>query len=222
MFLNSIRGSSPLARGTRFISSMVHHVAGLIPARAGNTAARAELSRSFLARAHPRSRGEHRFCSWNKGYDWGSSPLARGTLWMLERAGFTIGLIPARAGNTTTPLGLGSSARAHPRSRGEHTVKTKKKEVRAGSSPLARGTHFWVYFEVCSKGLIPARAGNTQSEISASTFSRAHPRSRGEHMSSSLSSVARPGSSPLARGTLFDGLKGAIENGLIPARAGNT
>ena len=51
---------------------------------------------------------------------------------------------------------------------------------------------------------------------------RAHPRSRGEHRASIASSFRFGGSSPLARGTLWNGIKGIIDGGLIPARAGNT
>ena len=50
------------------------------------------------------------------------------------------GLIPARAGNTPPLTLLRASARAHPRSRGEHMVFAIAWTFAAGSSPLARGT----------------------------------------------------------------------------------
>ena len=53
----SVVGSSPLARGTRFIPDALMQSSGLIPARAGNT--RLIRSRVSEMRAHPRSRGEH-------------------------------------------------------------------------------------------------------------------------------------------------------------------
>ena len=91
-------GSSPLARGTLYGAGGDIRGGGLIPARAGNTAN--SPTRGRAARAHPRSRGEHRRCSFADLRAPGSSPLARGTLdpsvWFSPRAG----LIPARAGNT--------------------------------------------------------------------------------------------------------------------------
>ena len=73
----SLRGSSPLARGTRF--QCVHDAphAGLIPARAGNTCLLGSVAQA--AGAHPRSRGEHAASSTVERADRGSSPLARGT-----------------------------------------------------------------------------------------------------------------------------------------------
>ena len=73
---------------------------GLIPARAGNTYP--VLPNRNYTGAHPRSRGEHsKISSW-----WtvstGSSPLARGTLCTFRAASLAYGLIPARAGNTST------------------------------------------------------------------------------------------------------------------------
>ena len=91
----------------------------------------------------------------------GSSPLARGTLVAIWIGFLSVGLIPARAGNTNT--------------------NTKKDNIKPGSSPLARGT-----LPPCSPslrkwGLIPARAGNTAEQQEPEPVPGAHPRSRGEH-----------------------------------------
>ena len=51
---------------------------------------------------------------------------------------------------------------------------------------------------------------------------RAHPRSRGEHLSVRFGDGLSLGSSPLARGTRKAALDKATLAGLIPARAGNT
>ena len=71
----------------------------------------------------------------------------------------------------------------------------------SGSSPLARGTRGSARGFTADLGLIPARAGNTGGPDSTRTPSRAHPRSRGEHLSSAMGELAGWGSSPLARGT---------------------
>ena len=112
--------------------------------------------------------------------------------------------------------------RAHPRSRGEHPVHQETTSGVLGSSPLARGTHNARLAAEGAPGLIPARAGNTRSTLMFERGSRAHPRSRGEHLPGCCPRGSRPGSSPLARGTpsLPYPLPGC--GGLIPARAGNT
>ena len=192
-------GSSPLARGTRHGGSDHAETRGLIPARAGNTTLRHLVSNSD--RAHPRSRGEHCPSLPYKLCSQGSSPLARGTRFGGRIVSVFLGLIPARAGNTLTCCWYFFSARAHPRSRGEHARSSSTRVTTQGSSPLARGTPQCLDSESRSGGLIPARAGNTAGRTSGRGKPWAHPRSRGE-----------PG--PVIDATL--------RIGLIPARAGNT
>jgi len=153
------------------------------------------------------------------------------------------GLIPARAGNTRRQLprtrstrahprsrgehSRGGSARrrvfwAHPRSRGEHGGMVERVRLRAGSSPLARGTPYLGAHVLQARGLIPARAGNTNPANGQAEVEGAHPRSRGEHPVCKPLIIERHGSSPLARGThiVLNLLRDF--RGLIPARAGNT
>ena len=111
---------------------------------------------------------------------------------------------------------------AHPRSRGEHSKMAASWHVAKGSSPLARGTRAQKTQKRCHKGLIPARAGNTDSLTETQERAWAHPRSRGEHHSKRSLSRTSMGSSPLARGTRTQGDARAAPAGLIPARAGNT
>ena len=49
------------------------------------------------------------------------------------------GLIPAHAGSTDVPAAEEVFARAHPRSRGEHSKREGKENTKMGSSPLTRG-----------------------------------------------------------------------------------
>ena len=113
-------GSSPLARGTLAAYPATTAAPGLIPARAGNTGWC--LAVAACLRAHPRSRGEHQRLGLRSTLVAGSSPLARGTPWNLTRLTFGCGLIPARAGNTSSLSWAFSLPRAHPRSRGEHRL----------------------------------------------------------------------------------------------------
>ena len=213
-------GSSPLARGTRPAPARVPAAWGLIPARAGNT----PRNHRYHPRgwAHPRSRGEHAATNPTRSTPQGSSPLARGTQVCDVCVEHLVGLIPARAGNTSGMRPTPASPRAHPRSRGEHTTKSPIPSQRLGSSPLARGTLPFEHGDSYLRGLIPARAGNTQNSSSHYRSRRAHPRSRGEHDEDSTPGLDLAGSSPLARGTLNVFIRLHLLNGLIPARAGNT
>ena len=112
------RGSSPLTRGKLFVGRFACGAARLIPAHAGKT-------RSFgtilqLDGAHPRSRGENVLVLIVGGGRQGSSPLTRGKRVFGEGLLEQGGLIPAHAGKTGSSVSSITSARAHPRSRGEN------------------------------------------------------------------------------------------------------
>ena len=144
---------------------------------------------SSSSRAHPRSRGDHHPPEHCPAVRPGSSPLARGpqalTLLTLKR----IGLIPARAGTTKRNSVLLAIPRAHPRSRGDHERIRMNLELIDGSSPLARGPRFGGASGLDRVGLIPARAGTTFPTLTYTLKGGAHPRSRGDHVSSSVRSV---------------------------------
>ena len=114
------------------------------------------------------------------------------------------------------------NAEARPLARGEHSDRTTQNDLQQGSSPLARGPHGAVPVDSDRPRLIPARAGNTASCAVKSLAVRAHPRSRGEHTKTDTTHPLRPGSSPLARGTLLHATAQPGARRLIPARAGNT
>ena len=91
-----------------------------------------------------------------------------------------------------------------------------------GSSPLARGSLRPHDLRGGGRGLIPARAGLTMASTRSSTTARAHPRSRGAHLTMRRCASSRAGSSPLARGSLLLDPCVVLARGLIPARAGLT
>ena len=218
--LTACPGSSPLARGTLLLYLDESAEPGLIPARAGNTGGTCPADSAN--RAHPRSRGEHPRRTIHTLISRGSSPLARGTLIQRHLQNQTLGLIPARAGNTRCVRVNREKTGAHPRSRGEHFKGHPVADILSGSSPLARGTLARASRCLSWRGLIPARAGNTQLVQRIYGIHWAHPRSRGEHSVRLLVLSLLPGSSPLARGTLRAGDEPGAPAGLIPARAGNT
>ena len=149
---------------------------------------------------HPRSRGVYPQVVPQKAGDAGSSPLARG----LPRTQFNTvrleGIIPARAGFTPSGAPPVTAGGDHPRSRGVYMCRGCLRELSPGSSPLARGLLIWAEHYRNVLGIIPARAGFTETEHLLLLLRWDHPRSRGVYSSLATPSAPRTGSSPLARG----------------------
>ena len=172
--------------------------------------------------AHPRSRGDHpeiNFAFWSPK---GSSPLARGPHHLARACILSLGLIPARAGTTSTRYRGADCRRAHPRSRGDHPRGYERTHSPMGSSPLARGPRRRGRHEAGHLRLIPARAGTTLLSRARLWWTRAHPRSRGDHHIQTDNAFFGSGSSPLARGPPAGSSSTVGSPGLIPARAGTT
>ena len=91
-------GSSPLARGLPLVGDTEVLRQGIIPARAGFTPGRSRRRPGW--QDHPRSRGVYLIPEAPWLYRTGSSPLARGLLWLRCLRGRCRGIIPARAGFT--------------------------------------------------------------------------------------------------------------------------
>ena len=193
-------GSSPLTRGAPATSTPPCSSSRLIPAHAGSTKIPEHCLR--LARAHPRSRGEHGRSALTGAASLGSSPLTRG-------ARPTCGLRPRMK-------------RAHPRSRGEHVLCNTQMVPQTGSSPLTRGAPPVPGEPRKPHGLIPAHAGSTRLPPRSWSSLRAHPRSRGEHLARTTGRSLSRGSSPLTRGALLSSPIPRRMPGLIPAHAGST
>ena len=132
------------------------------------------------------------------------------------------GLIPAHAGKTWTQPRRPRYQPAHPRSRGENVQGRSADWVQRGSSPLTRGKPPRPPRPANRCGLIPAHAGKTSVMTTHGGASRAHPRSRGEHVLVNGNVSGPIGSSPLTRekpqATRFDQRTAR----LIPAHAGKT
>ena len=99
------------------------------------------MATAQVSRAHPRSRGADLsfWAFFSNG--WGSSPLARGGLFGVDRFLGVAGLIPARAGRTMKGESILGGLGAHPRSRGADAGRAFRVQRCWGSSPLARGGH---------------------------------------------------------------------------------
>ena len=92
----------------------------------------------------------------------------------------------------------------------------------SGSSRLARGLQRLESSVRVILGIIPARAGFTESDPCQFPQSLDHPRSRGVYFTPTYMPPAGSGSSPLARGLRAAAASGRRCTGIIPARAGFT
>ena len=194
------RGSSPLARGLHGQVVLPLFFVRIIPARAGFTPHRRPSP--WWRRDHPRSRGVYRTRRCCPPSVAGSSPLARGLHDARQARDADAGIIPARAGFTTSAVDRAIYGEDHPRSRGVYGAPGRPRSSPSGSSPLARG--------------LPGSStctGFRQSD---------HPRSRGVYAGPSTRPQPRAGSSPLARGLHHGGSATVVERRIIPARAGFT
>ena len=214
------RGSPPLTRGKLPILRGKFSSSGLIPAHARKT--ECKLDGCSACRAHPRSCGENTDRSLMSTSGKGSSPLTRGKQRRRPRERCAAGLIPAHAGKTRSQYGSCREPRAHPRSHGENWISGAQLRGSEGSSPLTRGKRGRRLARACGCGLIPAHAGKTTRRVSRSQPTTAHPRSRGENMSSPASGVRIRGSSPLTRGKQEGPARRIRPGRLIPAHAGKT
>ena len=213
-------GSSPLARG--LLADAIPGASGkrIIPARAGFTPRPGHHVPA--QRDHPRSRGVYSTGARTTPSETGSSPLARGL--QLGQLGQKLGqgIIPARAGFTSTIMAAKASLSDHPRSRGVYSCLLHRASRLAGSSPLARGLLPLLVVEDLPLGIIPARAGFTAFRRVFRRRCRDHPRSRGVYRTSKGRSISMSGSSPLARGLPVQDQRRGGQWRIIPARAGFT
>ena len=152
----------------------------------------------------------------------GSSPRGRGKPPWVRLIPSRNGLIPARAGKTSTTRVEHFQHTAHPRAGGENPHKVEFDVPTNGSSPRGRGKRVALGSCVGGVGLIPARAGKTTNARMTRASPRAHPRAGGENPPSASAKVTTSGSSPRGRGKRFAASVRNRPAGLIPARAGKT
>ena len=154
------QGSSPRVRGKLQSLDRLVLAAGLIPARAGKT----WRGRGAGGRpgAHPRACGENLIRQPEAGRPRGSSPRVRGKHRRCNSSKQDRGLIPARAGKTSSRGSSSRSIGAHPRACGENYTLCTFYTVQTGSSPRVRGKPENPREALELYRLIPARAGKTR------------------------------------------------------------
>ena len=157
--VETVEGSSPLARGLRSGGGAAAGIVGIIPARAGFTLRASRWT--GRSADHPRSRGVYVLQEPSDQGAAGSSPLARGLLRRLLADAAKARIIPARAGFTRPSIRLGDAGTDHPRSRGVYSGPASPPRMSTGSSPLARGLPPGPVRRRSPRRIIPARAGFT-------------------------------------------------------------
>ena len=85
-----------------------------------------------------------------------------------------------------------------------------------------RGTQSPPEISTLGGRIIPADAGNTKRRPSSTIRPWDHPRGCGEHRYKAAAVSIPMGSSPRMRGTLLEIPGSVIDDGIIPADAGNT
>ena len=173
-------------------------------------------------RDHPRSRGEYFFINDSVCLFEGSSPLSRGIRSIYRPPNPRNRIIPALAGNTHAHRGPVHDHGDHPRSRGEYFSASRFIPAVMGSSPLSRGIRRACPLRSSVRRIIPALAGNTETNVVPPLAAADHPRSRGEYRIMVLGMAEEAGSSPLSRGIREAALEQSLREGIIPALAGNT
>ena len=214
------RGSSPPARGRVARGGNSCARRGFIPACAGERPRHS--TRGCCRGVHPRLRGGESVCPPSRSRQAGSSPPARGRgrqqpQW-LPNGGF----IPACAGERSTRMQSGSTARVHPRLRGGEQGPGRRAAGAGGSSPPARGRGAVSALARKDKGFIPACAGERPRRGQTSGWERVHPRLRGGEASGSTTNSGGAGSSPPARGRGEHPDFAPQYPGFIPACAGES
>ena len=151
----------------------------------------------------------------------GSSPRGRGTPQQQRQPHPPGRIIPARAGNATTPTASRTSPPDHPRAGGERWRRAGEAQRQHGSSPRGRGTRKGARQMRLLRRIIPARAGNALHRTDNLSRPTDHPRAGGERRQDFPAIFDRGGSSPRGRGTLYTAVTRAQVARIIPARAGN-
>ena len=214
------KDSSPRGRGKRAGPLLAGHAVRLIPAWAGKT--RSTPTDPWSCQAHPRAGGENYERKTGQPITAGSSPRGRGKPPWVRLIPSRNGLIPARAGKTSTTRVEHFQHTAHPRAGGENAPSTAYPSHSPGSSPRGRGKRAASRRSHHQYRLIPARAGKTSTPTTPVRSCSAHPRAGGENGPNQPGNCFSAGSSPRGRGKLVEGRLQVLRHRLIPARAGKT
>ena len=213
-------GSSPHARGLPRSQSSCLILSGIIPACAGFTTPREDVT--GIMRDHPRMRGVYGITRRGERPAEGSSPHARGLRPARIVTADTYRIIPACAGFTDRLPARQVQDTDHPRMRGVYAEAFALPVIEGGSSPHARGLLVTPAEQESRGGIIPACAGFTAWWCGRVRPGWDHPRMRGVYRRVGSGPRPRLGSSPHARGLPARPATSRPQGRIIPACAGFT
>ncbi len=211
-------GPSPRARGKLRSVLCSTPARRSIPACAGEAFATDDYQAS--PRVHPRVRGGSAFCA--AGGEWrkGPSPRARGKLHSTAGWCLPTRSIPACAGEAHRIFHSSVVGKVHPRVRGGSARADTRSGLTEGPSPRARGKRMHRGEAIRGPGSIPACAGEATPKSAKNDGRQVHPRVRGGSAARVALVTAQGGPSPRARGKLIHVWGGGVNQGSIPACAG--
>ena len=193
------KGLSPRVRGSPLEARQKLWDEGSIPAGAGEPGR--ERLPSFPWRVYPRGCGGAAAISeWERGVK-GLSPRVRGSLLDEGRDGFTVGSIPAGAGEPVTSRGHRSGPRVYPRGCGGAAFPLARADLNRGLSPRVRGSPAQNVKRGRLRGSIPAGAGEPGSLIFTFASFRVYPRGCGGASATRSDGATSRGLSPRVRGS---------------------
>ena len=109
-------------------------------------------------------------------------------------------IIPARAGQTMPLLKASALLSDHPRACGANIGGRVPGDVPAGSSPRVRGKQSGRWRPASRRRIIPARAGQTITDVKTNLGRTDHPRACGANVRVQISQTLIEGSSPARAG----------------------
>ncbi len=212
------KGPSPRTRGSRLAHVPQQVVIGSIPAHAGEPPW--TWRRAPARRVHPRARGGASPLSCQISPSRGPSPRTRGSL-RIEHAGrAAAGSIPAHAGEPPAPPEADPRGGVHPRARGGACSAVPRRRRGRGPSPRTRGSPSTLPRLAVGAGSIPAHAGEPWPSARPSLRAWVHPRARGGAAALARFQGRGLGPSPRTRGSPDKASVITVNEGSIPAHAG--
>ncbi len=152
----------------------------------------------------------------------GSPPPTRGKGFFRVRRLQTLGITPAYAGKSDTPLCIICQSKDHPRLRGEKQLNLTDEELPIGSPPPTRGKDWNVSPISTLYRITPAYAGKSVTLVEIERYKGDHPRLRGEKLLLIEGYHTSLGSPPPTRGKVLRRLALLQSEGITPAYAGKS
>ena len=146
----------------------------------------------------------------------------RGKLLRFSRTAETLRITPADAGKTAAGLSDCRAGWDHPRRCGENLPHSGHCSATSGSPPQMRGKHARVLRLSDRRGITPADAGKTATDIGVNMTAQDHPRRCGENHSGVVELGKERGSPPQVRGKLKQTNGRLSMTRITPAGAGKT